>query len=102
MIAIHTNNVPRPVLYGYELTVAERAELDYLSDEEISERNFARYRGNIHDIGDFVTTSPGPWNFGLPSEFEGWDGYQSDSFFSGILVRYVDDNEAVVMGWYSS
>jgi len=102
MIKIHTNNVPRLVLCGYELTTSDRAEFDYLNDEEISERSFARYRGTIYDIGDFVTTSPGPWNFGLSSEFEGWDGYQSDSFFSGVLVRYVDDYESVVMGWYSS
>ena len=28
--------------------------------------------------------------------FKGWDGYSSDSYFSGVLVRYVDDFERVI------
>ena len=29
-----------------------------------------------------------------------WDGYLSDSFFSGVLVRYADDCESVVVARY--
>jgi hypothetical protein len=31
---------------------------------------------------------------------QGWDGYRSDSYFSGIVVRYVDDGERVIAGLY--
>ena len=33
--------------------------------------------------------------------FHAWDGYHSDSFFSGILVRYTDEwCESVIAGDY--
>jgi len=31
-----------------------------------------------------------------------WDGYQSDSFYSGVLVKYVEDFERVIMATYYS
>lgn len=87
---IRTNYHRRDVVYGFELTPQERAEFDYLSEDELSERQFVRYGGNVYDLGDFERT-----NFhGAPPEFLRWDGYQSDSFFSGILVRYVDENNS--------
>lgn len=68
---------------------------------------FVRYRGRLYPLSDFTTTTPGPWNFGLPDEFREWDGYLSDSFFSGIVIRYVRDGERydtdrVILGTYYS
>ena len=31
-------------------------------------------------------------------ELSKWDGIQTDSFFSGIVIRYCDDFERVVVG----
>jgi len=91
-ITVITNNHARPVVYGYELTTAERAEFDYLSDDELETRSFVRYRGQVLDLGDgFEIRIPE----GTPGR---WDGFQSDSFFSGVLVRYSSDYEYVVMG----
>ena len=58
-----------------------------------------------YDLEDFITTSPGPWNHGLPEEFKEWDGYASDSFFSGVLLKYARDDDRmdfdqVVMATY--
>jgi hypothetical protein len=38
-----------------------------------------------------------------PEDLAGWNGYQSDSFFSGMVVRYVtkDHDQLVVVGRYS-
>ena len=89
-MTIKTNNVPRDVLSWYELTDAERAEFDYLdSDTAQSDASFFRYRGNIYDLGEFMI-----------SPLKGWDGYHSDSYFSGILVRYVEDCERVIVATY--
>ena len=36
-----------------------------------------------------------------PPEFmKGWDGYISDSFFSGVLIKISDDNEEYQIGTY--
>lgn len=102
---VTTNNVPRDVIDAWQLTAEERKQFDYLDwagiEDGTSGASFFRYRGELYDLGEFTTTSPGPWNHGLPDWMSAWDGYQSDSFFSGIVIRYADDAcESVVVGTY--
>ena len=101
-LQIITNRVPRDVVEAYELTPAERKDFDYLDWAAIERgedsASFFRYQGEIYDLGEFMTTG------GLPefSPLRQWHGYHSDSFFSGVLVRYVDDCERVVIGRFYS
>ena len=114
-IKIVTNHVPRDVLYGYQMShKVLKEEFDIgtegMNDDEISDlcsMQFVKFRGVWYDLQDFITTSPGPWNHGLPEEFRQWDGYASDSFFSGTLLKYVKDDDImdfdrVVMATYYS
>lgn len=100
-LRITTNHVPRPVIDAWELTATERGEFDYLDWDGISEgrdsASFVRYRGELYDLGEFeVWTNPeSPMR-------EGWDGFRSDSFFSGLVIRWCDDYESVVVGRYTS
>ena len=101
-LTIITNNVPRDVLDGYELTLDERKEFDYLNWQAIEagedSASFFRYKGQLYDLGEFMTTH------GMPefSPLRAWDGYQSDSYFSGILVRYVEDCERIAVARFYS
>lgn len=100
-LTIITNNVPRVVIDGYELTAAERAEFDYYrwpdtpaddyraGSRDGEEASFVRYRGELHDLGEFTACSE-----------HGWDGIHNETFFSGVLVRYVDDHERVIVARY--
>jgi len=95
-ITFITNNVPREIVYGYELTEKEREEFDYL-DFENDCGDFVRYKGELYDLHEFeVWTNPNsPLNVG------GWSAFRADTYFSGLLVRYLeDDSEYVVMGRY--
>lgn len=85
-LTITTNNVPRDLLTGADLTDAELAEFDWLDDAE-SDGGFFRYRGTVYNLSDFERTS-----------LKGWDGISHDSYFSGVVVRLVDDNERVIVG----
>ena len=93
-----TNNVPRLLIDGFELTLEERAEFDYLDWDDIEDggnmATFLRYRGRLYDLGEFQTTRRLP-EF---SPLRQWDGYHADSFFSAIVVRYCDDPDYVVVG----
>ena len=115
MLKIVTNNVPRDVLSGYEMDPQVlRDEFDIevegMNDDQIGDlcsKEFVKFRGVWYDLEDFITTSPGPWNHNLPEEFREWDGYSSDSFFSGVLLKYSreDDRmdlERVILGTYYS
>lgn len=100
MLSIVTNHHPRPVVDGWELTPAERAEFDYVDwaavDRGEDSASFVRYRGELVDLGD-VPRADGE----LASL--GWDGFASDSFYSGTAVRYVtpECDEVIVARVYS-
>lgn len=94
---IKTNNQPRDVLTWYDLTPAEQKEFDYLDEGKGS---FFRYKGLVYDLEEFMridaNISPHPQRDG----WENWHGYASDSYFSGVLVRYTPDYEQVIVGMY--
>jgi hypothetical protein len=80
-IRIVTNNVPRNVLRWHELTD--------------NEAEFMLYRGVVYDLHDMERQSA------MPEQFAKWDNYLSDSYFSGILIRWVDEGERVIAAtWF--
>ena len=94
-LKIRTNNVPRKLVYGYELSAKEREDFDYIDTEDFDSHYFVRYKGSLYDVNEFCTTH------GMPkdSPLTEWDGYHGDSYFSGILIRFTEDDR-VVMGQY--
>ena len=115
MLKVITNHVPRDVVNGYEMDpeiLFDEFDID-VNDPELDEdmiadlcsMQFVKFRDVWYNLEDFITTSPGPWNHGLPEEFKEWDGYSSDSFFSGVLLKYARDDDRmdfdqVVMATY--
>lgn len=97
---IITNNKPRHIIYGFELSNKEKEQFDYL--DNIDECSFFRYKGEIYDLKEFMridrALAPHPQQKG----WESWQGYSSDSCFSGVLVRYTSDYESVIVGRYYS
>lgn len=105
---ITTNNKPRELIYGYQLTEKEYQDFDYLgeygSDEMVSEW-FIRYKGELYCLGDFVRiekagqrTSPFT-HTDHNGELAGWHGILTDSYFSGIVIKWVDEDfESVIVG----
>jgi hypothetical protein len=96
-LRIITNHVPRPIIDAWELTAAERREFDYLDWDAIEQgsdsASFVRYLGDLIDLGDVDGRAAA---VGLT----GWDGYRSDSFFSGLVFRYSRDFEYITVGRY--
>lgn len=98
-LTIITNNVPRDIIESWEISEEERKDFDYIDWSKVDRGedsvSFFRYKGELYDLGDFMR---------IPEtlDFEGWDGYISDTFFSGILVKYTDDFESVVAGRFYS
>lgn len=91
-IKIMTNNKPRQLVYGYELTDKQKQDFDYI--EDIDSHDFVKYKNNIYDLSEFMRIENN-------DSLKGWEGYSSDSYFSGTLVKYID-SDSVIMGWYYS
>ena len=90
-----TNFHWRPPLYGYELPPEQRSEFHYLDNEEYMTREFIKYRGNYYDMHEFMVMPDS-----AEPEFSKWAGYLSDSFFSGLLIRYSEDGEQYQIATY--
>lgn len=103
-VKVITNNMPRLVIDGYELTADERKRFDYINwDDENVSPTFFRYKGELYHIEEFVanTRDTGGGTTGT-GDLSAWDGYMSDSFFSGIVIRLVNDNDHVIVGRFYS
>ena len=98
-VTIISNQVPRDIVDSWELTASERTDFEYLDWDKLEagedSASFFRYKGEVYDLGDFPAVDRRP---GMDRFFQAWDGILSDTFFSGILVRYCDDLESVVVG----
>jgi hypothetical protein len=96
-LTIRTNGHYRPVLCWENLTEKEKAEYDI---ETFYNSSFFRYRGWVYTLEDFMRIGNDSGYTGL--DFTGWDGYHSDSFFSGVLVKYSRCGDAVKVATYFS
>ena len=92
---IKTNNVPRFILNGCDLPKKQRKEFDWLSDEEFNEAEFVKYKGSYYALSEFMRCD----NAAYP--LSNWQGYYSDSAFSGILIKF-KDSDSVIVGQYFS
>jgi hypothetical protein len=105
-ITIKTDNKWRNLLYGYELPKKQRKQFDYIkSDEEFETRNFAKYRGNYYDVGEFQllpTIGDSSGKHVVYPVFRGWDGYMSDTYFSGVVIKLSSDGEQYKIGRFYS
>lgn len=97
---IVTNNVPRQLICGYELSDKERIEFDYLTDDELCGREFFKYKGELYDLGEFMRITD---TMALHSgQLKEWHGYMADSYFSGILIRHNESYDEIVVGQFFS
>lgn len=97
-----TNHVPRFIVDAYELSADERSEFDYYDWNKIEagedSASFIRYKGEAYDLAEFEV-----WDNPASLTRNGWDGIRTDSFFSGLVIRWADDSfESVVVGRYYS
>jgi hypothetical protein len=94
-LTIKTNNIPREATMGMyfvgSLRQELRAQFDYLTDDEFDEMEFFKYQGYWYSIGDFMRL-----DFNSSFDNRKWDGYSSDSYFSGVLMKYCYDGTVIV------
>ena len=94
-LEIFTNNQPRDIIYGFQMPKGQRKNFDYLNNEDYMNNQFVQYHGYYYDMNEFMSVNNN-------SDFKGWDGYSSDTYFSGVLIKICDDGDSVIMGRYYS
>jgi len=94
-IKIISNNVPRDIIDGEKLTEEERKEFDYIDWTDGYEHSFFRYKGNLYDVNDCE-----PIFRDTIQAFKQWSGIFTETFFSGVVFRYVNNMDQVIVGRY--
>ena len=89
---IRSNGHARPIVSRFEVPASILAsEFDWTDPEDPG--SFFKYRGVWRELGEFTLA---------PDSLAGWDGYHGDTYFSGTVIRVVDDGDSVVCGTYLS
>ena len=94
-VTIKTNNQWRDLVYRSDVPAGVlRDQFDHLSEEEVSD-GFFFYRNYWYHISDFMRIEHN-------EALKGWDGYSSDSYFSGVVIKLSSDGEQYMAGTYFS
>lgn len=94
----------QPCIKSYELSLEQLKAFDYLIDGEPTEQKwidsdatFFKYRDELQDMSNFVrivhtgNTDPNSFcHFDHSNTFKNWDGIATDSFFSAVVVKYLN------------
>lgn len=100
---IISNSQRRPLRCYLELPEKVRLSGDfaYIDEEQTHDPRFFYYKGNYYDTGDCEFP-------GTPEQnpFSRWDGYFSETFFSGIVFKFdretMQSYDFVIVGRYST
>ena len=108
-VSIRTNGHWREPSAFCELPEAVQADFGYVEGEEQFSPRFVRYCGCWYDTHEFIRvhacseSDPHAMRPEAGSPFAAWAGYQSDSFFSGTVIRYdEEEGERIQIGRYFS
>jgi len=94
MLHIRTNRHWREFLTGADLTASERAWwVDLLTDEQIDDSSWIRYRGDVMTTADFIRVD-------VRGELGDWDGFAGDSWWTGTVIKLSSDGDQYQIGSY--
>ena len=109
-IKIYGNNQSRQIYYFYELPekfqkIAKK-DFDWINNSDTvtwDESQFFIYKNDLYCLSDFMNIHNTFYNPNPPQWIKNFDGYESNSYFSGILVKYDnDDNDYIKVYTYIS
>ena len=91
-LTVVSNGHYREILGWHDLTLAEQSDNDWDTEQEGS---YFKYRGHMYSLDEFMRISEGS-----PFDRGAWDGYSSDSYFSGVLIQMSNCGDGVKVGRY--
>lgn len=87
---IKTNKAVRPLMPLSALPPSRQEYFDYIREDERHDYRFVKYKGWWYDVFDMMRT---------PNDLRKWDVYQPDSAFSGVVIKFIED-DSVICGTY--
>lgn len=73
------------------------SEFDYMTRKQFAIALFAQFKQVYYALDEFIHL---PDNKGIASLIYGWDGYISQTYGSGIVIKLSKDQERYKIGYY--
>jgi hypothetical protein len=94
-VKVYTNNHHRQFIYYHNLPDKYKQQVesdyDYLGDDQKYDQ-WIIYREDLYHTSDFMSLhNQFHTSQAMRDNFSTWDGYMSDSFFSGVVIRLHDN-----------
>ena len=105
---IVTDNKRRVLVSLTDLPAKAMKEFEYIDEDSIHDLRLVKYKGVWYDVRDTQRITVGNsfrgWDMYVTKDhpFAKWSAVISDSFFSGILFKFNEDFEQVIVGRYCS
>lgn len=106
---ITTNNQKRELISFFDLPEKVRSDFDYVANDDQNSCRFVKFKGSYYDTFDTqtITTAnnqPTGWSMVVnhSDPLAKWNSIISETFFSGVLFRFVDNFDCVIVGRYYS
>jgi hypothetical protein len=94
-VTIKINHQWRNLTYRSDVPAKVLAsQFDYQDENEVLDGFFC-YRNYWYHLDGFMRIENNP-------DLKAWDGYASDSYFSGVVIKLSDDCEQIKIGTYYS
>ena len=94
-VTINTNHQWRDLTYRSDVPAKVLADqFDYQNPDDVVDGFFC-YRGHWYHLDEFMKVSGN-------ADLKDWDGYSSDSYFSGVVIKLSNDGEQIKIGTYFS
>ena len=105
--SITTDNKPRDLVPLCELDKRAQLGFDYIEGDDVFTPRFVKYKGEWYDTQDtqgitchYASRTGWALRVNEGSPLANWHSIVTDSFFSGVLFRFVDEDQ-VIVGRYS-
>jgi hypothetical protein len=95
MTKVYSNHHLRSFLTDVDVPQETLDWYDHLSEEDKS-YGWIHYRNHWYHVSDFMRILPSK-----PDWMHKWHGYNPDSFFSGVVIKFIDDIDGdYIIGTY--
>ena len=89
-LTVTTNHQPRELVSLADIPARYADDFDYFDEDEKYSPRLFKYRGYYYDAHEFLRAE----------DFPGWNGQHGESYFSGVLIKWVDDCDRIIVGRY--
>lgn len=110
---IKTDNCPRDLVCFHDLLIEDQEDFNYITDlDEKYSNRFVRFKESWYDTSDvqrIIVSDPLEsrgymgWSMVIKSDhaLAQWHAVLSESYFSGVLFKFTDEDQVVCGSYYS-